>query len=422
MPEIDRPSIARSGTTGGSDLTSAVAYSPDDIGQPSPTLHHAGGLSRSSTVLRHDARSSPSAQHPTHHYPHQRSVSEDQPSSTTATANATPTWSRDLAQLPSPVEEHVETDYSSSNAAYLAEHPSAASHSAPMSAGSQHNTVDRKTSSDSGPQVTLDRWSQRRLQRLNTEQGFREQRQGGHGVLSPPLNQGSSISSGSSEQTAYNTGAQYSNQDAQPQQPLHHQQSQPHPAQQSSVGYQASRTAPANLPNVGLAIQTPSSNNPSRAGQYPQDHQQSHAGQYSPPEAQFSQDSSRPPLTQSRSFSQPGDESAMANNGQLPGPKALRQGNANNRQSVHNGLSTREGSHSTQGGQVPAFNTSIVPPGSQGGPYKGGNAQQPQGEVTRGTGTPQPTQLGDEMSEEDVAQLVKDHKELRKIASSSYGY
>lgn len=410
MPEIDRPSIVRSGTTTGTDLTSATAYSPDDIGQPSPTLHHTGGLSRSSTVLRHDARVSPSTQHPAHHYPHQRSVSEDQPSSTIATAP--PTWSRDLAQLPSPVEEHVETDYSSSTASYLADNPSAASHSVPMSAGSQHSTVDRKTSQDSNTQVALDRWSQRRLQRLNTEQGFREQRQGGHGVLSPPLNQGSS-SSGSSEQTAYNTGAQYSNQDAQPQQPLHHQQSQPHPAQQSSVGYQASRTAPANLPNVGLAIQTPSTDNPSRTGQYPQDNQQSHAGQYSPPEAQFSQDSSRPALTQSRSFSQPGDESAMSNNGQLPATKALRQGT--NRQSVHNGLTAREGSHSTQGGQVPAFNTSIVPPGSQGGPYKSGNAQQPlQGEVTRGTGTPQPAQLIDEMSEEDVAQLVKDHKELRK--------
>ncbi|EME47917.1 hypothetical protein DOTSEDRAFT_69749 [Dothistroma septosporum NZE10] len=285
-----------------------------------------------------------------------------------------------------------------------------------MSAGSQHNPADRKTSTDSvGPQVALDRWSQRRLQRLNTEQGFREQRQGGHGVLSPPLNQGSSTSSGSGDQTAYNTGAQYSNQDAQPQQSLHHQQSQPHPAQQSSVGYQASRTAPANLPNVGLAIQTPSSNNPSRSGQYSQDSQQSHAGQYSSPEAPYAQDPSRPPLTQSRSFSQPGDESAMSNNAQMPGPKALRQGNGNNRQSVHNGLTSRDASHSTSGGQVPAFNTSIVPPGSQGGPYKSGSAQQqPQGEVTRGTGTPQPASLGDEMSEEDVAQLVKDHKELRE--------
>lgn len=65
---------------------------------------------------------------------------------------------------------------------------------------------------------------------------------------------------------------------------------------------------------------------------------------------------------------------------------------------------------------MPAFNSSTVPPGSQGGPYKSGNAQQAQqGEVTRSTGTPQPAQLqGDEMSEEDVAHLVKDHKELRE--------
>lgn len=73
---------------------------------------------------------------------------------------------------------------------------------------------------------------------------------------------------------------------------------------------------------------------------------------------------------------------------------------------------------------MPAFNSSTVPPGSQGGPYKSGNAQQAQqGEVTRSTGTPQPAQLqGDEMSEEDVAHLVKDHKELRKATFAFHRY
>lgn len=294
-----------------------------------------------------------------------------------------------------------------------------------MSAAHHAANTPGKTSSDSGPHGALDRWSQRRLQRLNTEQGFREQRQGGGQVLSPPSNAAASISSGSSDQTVYNApAAQYhqSGADAQPQQPLHHP-SQPHPAQHQQSGYQAPRVTPGNTANVGLAIQTPSTTNPSRSQQYPPTDSQSHASQYSPPEShsQFAHDpAARPSLASSRSFSQQqADDTSMSNNGAQQLPKATRSANGNNRQSVHNGISSREGSHSTQGGQVPAFNASVVPP-TQSQTFKGNagphtqQQQQSQPPQDVGRGTPQPSQLSDEMSDEDIAQLIKDHKELRK--------
>ena len=71
---------------------------------------------------------------------------------------------------------------------------------------------------------------------------------------------------------------------------------------------------------------------------------------------------------------------------------------------------------------MPAFSAAVVPPGSQGQPYKGNGQtqqQQPQsqqqhGEV--GRATPQPLSVADEMNEDEVSQLLKDHKELRKAA------
>jgi hypothetical protein len=95
-----------------------------------------------------------------------------------------------------------------------------------------------------------------------------------------------------------------------------------------------------------------------------------------------------------------------ANNGSLPAPRPVKS--ANNRQSVHNGLNARD-----NGGQqgVPAFNASVVPPSGQGQAYKGNAQNQQQGDV--GRVTPQPVQMGEDMTEEDVNQLIKDHKELR---------
>ncbi|KAI5357685.1 hypothetical protein Slin14017_G116980 [Septoria linicola] len=286
-----------------------------------------------------------------------------------------------------------------------------------------------KTSSDSGnAPAALDRWSQRRLQRLNTEQGFREQRQGGQSVLSPPA---TAVNNDQQPYIQPGGHAQYPNADAQPAQPLH--QHQPH--HQSGSSYQASRSGSvaSTQPNAGLAIQTQNTSNPplrspafqtkAQAHSHQQQQQQQQQQQeYSPPESHShytADNANRPALNQARSFSaQTDDSSSMSNNGAMQ-PKVVRNGN--NRQSVHNDLRSREGSHSTQGGQA-AFSTAVVPPGSQGQPYKGSgqqqqqqqqpHAQQQQGEV--GRATPQPLTIADEMNDDEVTQLVKDHKELRE--------
>ena len=109
---------------------------------------------------------------------------------------------------------------------------------------------------------------------------------------------------------------------------------------------------------------------------------------------------------------------SSSNNGNLPAPKAVRSGNSN-RQSMHNGLNSREGS-TLSGGQnggqnsgqqgVPAFSTSVVPAASQGQAYQS-SSQQKAGDI--GRITPQPAQMGEDMTEEDINQLIKDHKELR---------
>lgn len=111
----------------------------------------------------------------------------------------------------------------------------------------------------------------------------------------------------------------------------------------------------------------------------------------------------------------------MSNNGSLPAPKAVRNGN---RQSIHSSVQSREGSTANQGGQIPSFNASVVPPTTQGQSYKGNGGQaqqqqqqqqlqQQQGDV--GRATPQPMHAaGDEMTDEEVLQLIKDHKELRR--------
>lgn len=215
-------------------------------------------------------------------------------------------------------------------------------------------------------------------------------------------------------------GTQYS--DAQPPQPLHHHPPQP---QQQQTGYQTPRATPVSQTNAGLAINThaAANNNPARQ---PQSQSQS---QYSPPGHYAAQETTpRPELTTSRSFTQQqqqqqavlaDDASSMSNNGTMPAPKAVRAANGN-RQSVHAGMMSREGSYAQQGGQMPTYNASVGPPGSsQGQQYKTtqGQAQQQQGDV--GRATPQPQVVGDEMSEEDITQLVKDHKELRKLCRRS---
>ena len=59
---------------------------------------------------------------------------------------------------------------------------------------------------------------------------------------------------------------------------------------------------------------------------------------------------------------------------------------------------------------VAAFNASVVSAASQGIPSQG-TSQGKSGDV--GRVTPQPVQSSEDMTEEDVNQLIKDHKELR---------
>ena len=97
---------------------------------------------------------------------------------------------------------------------------------------------------------------------------------------------------------------------------------------------------------------------------------------------------------------------ASANNGGMPAPKAARPA-SNNRQSVqNNGLVQRD-----PPGGIPSFSAAVVPPTTQAPPSYQSSQPMQQNEVRRAT--PQPIQSSDDLSEEDVAQLVKDHKELR---------
>jgi hypothetical protein len=136
--------------------------------------------------------------------------------------------------------------------------------------------------------------------------------------------------------------------------------------------------------------------------------------QYSPQDAQF-QENSRPQVQQSRSYSQQSaieEQHAMASarNGSLTAPKADRAaGNNNNRQSLqNNGLPQRDNQSGLQ-----SYNATVVPPTTQAPPSYQSSQPTQQGDVRRAT--PQPVQSSEDLSEEDVAQLVKDHKELRML-------
>ncbi|KAI7343295.1 hypothetical protein KC336_g23065, partial [Hortaea werneckii] len=155
--------------------------------------------------------------------------------------------------------------------------------------------------------------------------------------------------------------------------------------------------------------------------------------QYAPAElAQSYQlpDTSRPPLSQARSYNSQQssfaeDAPMTSSNGNISASKALRSGGSN-RQSVHNGLSSREAPTAQQQGTPhAAYSTppvaSVIPPAGHGRqqqpPPPPPQQQQTQQQDAHGRNMPQPLQTsagGDEMSEDDVAQLVKDHKELRE--------
>ena len=288
--------------------------------------------------------------------------------------------------------------------------------------------VQGKTSSDSGQSTpALDRFTQRNLRRLNTEQGFRELRQGGPNVYSPPTSL--------SEQSGYHSsGISYPVQEPSYSQP----QTQPHPSQQ--LAYQSDRTGPTNANSIqgqSISSTSRSNSNYTRQGEGSPSYTIPTSLQYSPTDPslqnvqgqQHTAEAYRPALPQqSRSYNsqqsapsaQPDELSMSSNNATLPAPKATRTGSSN-RTSMHNGTTSREGT-SIGGGQqsggqqgVPAFNASVVPPtGQQQQAYQSSQPQQQSGAEV-GRKTPQPMQAGEEMTEDEKNQLIKDHKELRML-------
>ncbi|KAF2480909.1 hypothetical protein BDY17DRAFT_202348 [Neohortaea acidophila] len=246
----------------------------------------------------------------------------------------------------------------------------------------------RKTSGDSGQSAGgADRWTQRRLQRLNTEQGFREQRQGGQGVHSAPTTTaGEALGS----PTTYSSSSHAQPRSAQA--PAYHSdRSAPTNANATSASQPVTLTSATRSPNASHSPYTLSSQ------------------QYSPSDSTFSNttsDTTRPALaaaaaarsyTHSQPLQQgPGEDLPMAapsNNGSLA-PKIARPV-AVNRQSVQNGASLAPGQQQS-GGLPQAYQTN-----------------QPPADTTRAK-TPQPVQTVDDMTDEDVNQLIKDHKELRE--------
>lgn len=208
-------------------------------------------------------------------------------------------------------------------------------------------TTPGKSSTDSSnTQVGLDRWSQRRLQRLNTEHIFREQRQG-----------------------------------------QQQQQAQPHPSQQqqqASTAYHAAQSnSQNNLHSPYAASSPPSSSSAASPGVYIPTHQQ----QYSPPEQN---NHSYRQLQQSRSFTQtqPLDDTAASTPTDLQSkPRSA------NRQSVHNTNMSAPSANNPVSSPMPPTTTT----------------------QTKDVGRSTPQLSGsDDMSQEDVDQLIKDHKELRQ--------
>nr|POE86497.1 hypothetical protein CFP56_46681 [Quercus suber] len=339
LQHSDRRSIAGLGVHGIDHDSPGVSsvYSPDDFKRPAP------GLQRSHTVSK---------------------------ASAAPASLPSPGWSPDFSQLPSPHKQpESEREFVSADEVPMSAYPP--------------NTPAGKISSDSG--AAQERWSQRSLQRslqrLNTEQGYREQRQGGAGVSSP-------LPSDSASYHSYSAPAPYSSapESKAHAQPPGYQQAQPHlPASQPS--YQGSRAGQTTQLNVGLAGSSETGGTtPQRLrNPYGADSSQSYSQSqsYSPSEdtSQYrAPDTSRPHITtqRSQSYSQQGGvepSSMSSNNGNGSASKAVRPGNGH-RQSVHSGLGTRDtsamNSSQTPGQQsgVPAFNATGVPGSTQQQPYQ----------------------------------------------------
>jgi hypothetical protein len=71
---------------------------------------------------------------------------------------------------------------------------------------------------------------------------------------------------------------------------------------------------------------------------------------------------------------------------------------------------------------IPTFGTNVVPSASQGQPYRGEKpGQPPQSAGEQGRATPPPRAVGD-MSDEEIAQIMKEHEVLREYILSPKAY
>lgn len=240
-----------------------------------------------------------------------------------------------------------------------------------------------KSSSESTMSGGGERWSQRRLQRLNTEQGFREQRQGASAQQAPPH-----PSLSSQQAAAYQRSAN------------------------DSLSYGSPSPVPvsaSNSPNLQYNNQQSQQSHQEAHGPGPQVHIPTHTTQQQPnPSAaelnsnnyQTQTAHSMRQLRQARSFSQ----TTLASDS----PIAVSNDNSQaalGRQSNHaNGSGMNSNSTAGQNSHLPAAPMPALP--SQ---LQSSTAQ------AKDTGRSTPQMMATEdMTDEDIVQLVNDHKELRK--------
>ncbi|KAF2157067.1 hypothetical protein K461DRAFT_219294 [Myriangium duriaei CBS 260.36] len=288
-------------------------------------------------------------------------------------------------------------------------------------------------SSDSSQSVALDRWSQRRLQRLNTEQSFREQRQGGSagGQHTPTTFNTASNSNVQStppdappqntlpqptqpQQAGVNPQHQHQHQQ-QLQQAQQQQQQQQHQNNQqlangnSALHSQAAVSPPPPLPHdPNLALPPayflhydPTAAGPNQPAHVPANFNPAPpdtSAQYQTHQRFASSNTSVPHFSQD-TLDEQSSSTPMATPGvaPLPAPKPVRS----NRQSIHN---TVAGMNPAAHQQQPQLQTPVPPPHANERALSG-NA---------GRTTPQPQHPDNDMTLEEVGQLAKDHKELRE--------
>lgn len=228
-----------------------------------------------------------------------------------------------------------------------------------------------KSSSDS-TNSGLDRWSQRRLQRLNTEQGFREQRQGS-----------------TAHQQAYTAA----------------DQAQPHPSGQTTTYQQRPQTNSsygASSPQTTVSA-TNSPTYPYRDG--PPVHNSAgvaaHSNNPSPPDANPTyQNHAIRQLQQSASFSRTNDSHNTAA--------------ASNTINDNSSIKARSSSRQSPPANGSGMNPNSAASNPQPSPMPGLTIQPPSSSGTHGKDVGRSTPQLEDMTDGDINQLIADHKELRK--------